>query len=302
MEIPIMYEDDLDAASSLIQELYDDVSYWEAPLSGGSKLSIGAETINDLKETRVTFGNPRDSLVKLTKEGLEQAGVKLTLAHETQLDGSNYKFYLLTLTVNLRSRPSLRFQSLYCMLDFGPKGIEEPIVQTIFPTNRWRSVIGWGGRLVLGLDGNLDWRVGLPQNISEHIQDLPADLSAQVTNANRLRAFIALPDYSFDIGRLEVAAYGEGGSECYWRINEPQLQETSTAKFAVVFKVPVSVDSITLKGTVWAEPKMDWLATNLRDVFADLKPHLQQLFNRNEDASNKLSKGSVERWHLQLPT
>lgn len=294
-------EHDLGAANELIEDLYREVTHWETSLSGGAKLRIGTEAIEGLRTTSVTFGNPYDNLVRLTRESFQLSGVELTPARQKQLDHT-HKFYLLTLAVNLRSRPSMQFKNLRCLLDFGPKGSEEPIVQTIFPTDKWQSVFSWGGGLVLGLDGSLDWRIGLPvENLTEHLQGLPANVAGHVANANHLKALIAVPDYSFNSGRLEVAAYGDGGSECYWSIQEPKLRETSMVRFIVVFKVPLSVQEITLKGTVWAEPKMEWLASNLRDVLADLKPSLQQLFRQEEGVPNELTRGSIERWTLRLP-
>jgi hypothetical protein len=297
-----MTDQDFNAADNLIQELYKDVSYWETPLSGGSTPGVGTEVIDHLKRTNVTFGNPSDNLVMLTRENFEILGIELTPARQIQIE-STHKFYLMTLVVNLRSRPTMQFRNLRCLLDFGPKGAAEPVVQTIFPPNKWRSVANWGGGLVLGLDGNLDWAIGLPaEDIAAYLQDLPVHLAAQAKNVNQLKAFIAVPDYSFSIGRFDVAAYGEGGSECYWSIDEPKLREMSAVQFVVVFKVPVSIQTITLKGTVWAEPKIEWLATNLRDVMADLKPYLQQLFRQGEDASSKLARGSIEQWDLKLPS
>jgi hypothetical protein len=43
----------------------------------------------------------------------------------------------------------------------------------------------------------------------------------------------------------------------------------------IVFKVPKGTESITLQGTAWAEPDLNWLTADIRDVFANLSEQFE---------------------------
>jgi hypothetical protein len=72
-------------------------------------------------------------------------------------------------------------------------------------------------------------------------------------------------------------------------------------KFGIVFKVPKGTESITLQGTVWAEPDLNWLTADIRDVFANLSENLKQLLKQKNDAASHFSRGDAEKWELNLP-
>lgn len=285
---------------ALLTELFEEVKKWEGTLAGGTTLAIGATTVESLLETKVSFGNPKQNLIALTPELFKNAGLELNWIRERHLP-DKYDFYYLTLMVHLRPKPGAQFKALTCQIEFGPKGDAEPIVESIFPTSKWRPVINYGGGLSLGLDSNLAWTVGLDTGVVTNIIDVPAELKANVDNKNNLKAFITVPDYRYEIGRFEITALGEGGSDCYWRIEESDLQTMPQVQLAMVFKVPKGSKSITLRGAAWAEPSMAWLTANLRNVFSDLADRLQTLLKGREKSANQFARGAAEEWVLNLP-
>jgi hypothetical protein len=284
----------------LIDELFADVTKWEGSLAGGQKLKVGGSALDSLKETKVQFGNPKDNLIAITEAALHNSGLAVTSIRKQQMD-TDYDFYYLTLTVDMRPKPGAVFNSLTCELNFGPKGPDEPIVQAIFPSSKWHDVMQFGGGMSLALDGNLDWQVGVDMSQAANITGLPADVKAGVVNKNEMKSFIVMPDFSYSLGRFDIAASGEGNSECYWHIEDPDLQKSASFKFGVVFKVPKGTESITLTGLAWAEPNMSWLTANIRNVFRDLSERLQNILRKRDDASKELAKGAAEEWVLKLP-
>ncbi len=291
---------DFAESDALLEALFADVELWSSPLASGLTTSPTAETVKNLLDTRVTFGNPRANLIRLTKKRFDDVGVELGPITAEQLRKS-HDFYYMTLTVQMRSRPGAVFKLLVTELDFGPKGPDEPIVQSIFPQNQWRDVLNFGGGLSLGLNGDLAWDVGVDPTALSAAAQLPGNVVASMSNKNDMQAFVVVPDFKFASGRFEIAAYGEGTSECFWRIDSPELQTQSTVQYGIVFKVPKGTQEVTLKGTAWAEPSMSVLTANLRDVLRDLSERFKALFRQKEDASTQLARGTIEEWRLELP-
>jgi hypothetical protein len=286
-------------ADALLADLLADVTKWEGSLAGGTQRTVGAAAVASLMETRLSFGNPRSNLIALTEESFTKAGVEPNFIHEQQ--HSSHDFYYMTINVNLQPKPGAQFRSLVCKLNFGPKGADEPIVETIFPDSKWREVMNFGGGLNLGLDSNLEWNVGVDAGQAAALAGLPGDLQASVSNKNEMKSFIVMPDYRYELGRFDVAAFGAGNSECYWYIQDPDLQKTLSVPFGMVFKVPKGTESITLDGIAWAEPKMSWLVENVRNVFGDLTDRLKSLLRRKDDAASQFARGAAEEWTLTLP-
>ncbi len=285
---------DLQQADNLLDELYG-----ASHLAGGQSLDI-TDRIDSLKQTKVQFGNPRDNLIALTEEELHDSGLELNSIRKQQIQ-NEYDFYYMTITVDLRPQPGAHFQSLACELDFGPKGEHEPIVQTIFPQNKWKDVMAFGGGMRLGLDGNLDWNVGVDATKMAALLNLPAAVKAGLDNKNEMKSYIVLNDFSYDLGKFEIAAYGDGNSECYWYIQDADLQQSLSTKFGVVFKVKKGTTSITLKGMAWAEPKVSWFTANMGNVIERLSEGFKKLFNRPDALAQKLSRGAGEEWVITLP-
>ncbi|MBK8987470.1 MAG: hypothetical protein IPM39_15565 [Chloroflexi bacterium] len=291
---------DLTGSEATLDKLFTEVTKWEGTLAGGEHLDVGGEALDSLRKTRVLFGNPRANLVALTPDQLHGSGLELTSIQKDQFAGK-YDFYYLTITVDMQPRPGAHFKSLTCKLSFGPKGQEEPIVQSIFPQTNWKSVMEWGGGMTLGLDADLKWKVGVDATKLSELSGQMPELKANLENKNEMKSHIVLRDFSYDLGRFEIAAFGEDNSECYWYIQNADLQKVLTVKFGVVFKVPKGTKSVTLEGLAWAEPSMHWLIEHVRNVFADLSEKLQNLLRRREDASKDLSRGAREMWTLELP-
>jgi hypothetical protein len=291
---------DLDESRKLLDELFEEVAASEGTLAGGTKLGVGAKALQSLRETNVSFGHPADNLIKLTPELFESVKAELTDIRKAQL-GSQFDFYYLTLTVSLQPKHGALFQRLECSLDFGPKGNGEPIVQTIFPTSKWREVLNWGGRMSLGLNADLSWSAGVETPTELAGLDLPANLQANIKNKNEMKSFVVVPEYTFKLGRAEIVATGEGNSRCFWRLENPELQEVQTVQFGVVFKVPKGTSSVELTGLCAAQPEVNWLVAQLRYVFEDISKKLQNLILGDAPGAQRLLIGDHERWILDLP-
>lgn len=289
-----------DEADELLDELFAEVSRFEGTRAGGTQLDKGALAVQSLRETRVSFGNPRDRLIPLTADRFAQLGIELDPIYQEQMANS-FDFYYLTLTLDLRPKPGALFKRLSCELDFDPEDSTGTIIQTIFPKSEWRSVLNWGGSMNLGLNGNLEWEMGVDANQVAEAANLPAGLQAQVSNKNNMSSFITMPDYAFEVGRFDILAQGEGNKLCYWHIEEPDLQKMPTVQFGVVFKVPQGTETVTLRGIAKADPDMSWLVANVRNVFENLSSGLQAVLRRRQDAASQLARIAAEQWALPLP-
>ena len=291
----------LQETDGLLSDLFQEVKKKEAFLSGGTELTVGAAAIDQLFQTKVRFGNPRHRLIQLTEETFKLSGTELDAIYQQQMR-EQYDFYYMTVPVDLLPKPGAQFLRLTCQLDFGPKGSTEPIVQTIFPTQKWREVMNLGVGMDVGLDGSLDWNAGVDSSqLAQIVNLLPGELKAKAANKNEFKGFVAVPAYKYELGKSEITALGEGNSVCYWRIQDQELQKMGTVKFAIVFKVPKGTDSLTLRGVAWAEPNMSWLTADVRDVLSELSDRFKQLFKRKDEAASQLARSAAEEWTLALP-
>lgn len=286
---------------AMLSELLKEVQKWEGTLAGGTKLGINADKVDSLFQTKVSFGNPRDRLIRLTENTFKDSGTELDSIYKQQMQ-EQFDFYYMTLTVALRPEQGARFWRLTCELDFSPKGSSEPIITSFFPAQKWRSVMNFGVGMDVGLNGNLNWDVGVDSSkLAELLQLIPEDIKASVSSKNNFKAFLAIPAYDYNLGHSEILTNGEGLSTCYWRIQDQELQKIGTAKFGIVFKVPKGTESITLQGTVWAEPDLNWLTADIRDIFANLSEHLKQLLKQRNEGAIQFARGDAEKWELNLP-
>ncbi|MEQ8387027.1 MAG: hypothetical protein RH949_32190 [Coleofasciculus sp. A1-SPW-01] len=291
----------LQEAEALLSDLFQEVQRWEGTLAGGTKLGVGAEAVDSLRQSKVSFGNPRDKLIQLTEVTFEKNGTDLNEIYKHQMR-EQFDFYYMTHTVDLRPERAAKFWRLTCELDFSPKGSGEPIIQSLFPTQQWRNVMSFGVGMEVGLNGNFDWNVGVDSSqLAELLQLLPGELKANVGNKDDLKAFLAIPAYRYELGHPEILTNGEGNSNCYWRIQASELQKIGTAKFALVFKVPKGTESISLRGTAWAEPDINWLTADIRDVFGELSDQLKQLLRQKNQEASRFARGDAEEWTLTLP-
>ncbi|MEG4839428.1 hypothetical protein [Microcoleus sp. B9-D4] len=291
---------DLQQTDTLLSDLFKEVQKWEGSLAGGTKLGVGAEAINNLLETKVSFGNPKDRLILLTEETFKNSGTELNDIYKQQMR-DQYEFYYMIFSVDLIPKAATRFWRLTCQLDFTPKGEQEPIVQAIFPTDKWRAVMNFGVGMDVSLNGNLDWIAGVDSSqLPAFTELLPGELKANVVNKDEFKGFITIPAFKYELGHPEILAVGENNSFCYWRIQDQELQKVGTAKFSIVFKVPKDTESINLEGIAWAEPKINWLAAEIGDVLKEIPFKFRSLLSQDAAAS-KLARVAVEKWTLNLP-
>jgi hypothetical protein len=293
---------DLHDAQTLLTELFTEVKAQEGTLAGGTKLGIGAKALQELRETRVKFGDPRNDLIQLTPLLFEDIGVKVTERMKKQMQ-TQFDFYYMTLTVSMHAEGDVQFKRMKCRLQFGPQGSDEPIIHAIFPTNKWRDILKGGVGISLALNGDLDWSAGVDLTALASSMNLPGNVKANIDNKNSLKAFITIPDYSFNLGQNEIIANGEGGPECFWEIEKPELQRTQQVKFGVVFKVSKDTTSVELMGLVVVEPSIRWLATKIRHAFEYLRGADQELIRRRDEerkGKERLPIGDHEQWALTL--
>jgi hypothetical protein len=292
---------DLERADVLLSELFKEVQNWEGMLASGTELGAGASAIENLRQSQVGFGNPRDNLVLLTEETFRDNGIELNSTYKEQMQ-SQYDFYSMTLTVSLRPKPIVQFWRLTCELNFAPKGKQETIIQAIFPTEKWRSVMNFGIGMDIGVNGNLDWSAGVDASeLTQIIELLPNELKANASTKNEIKTFTAIPAYKYELGYSEIFTSGVGESICYWRIQDRELQKVGTVKLAVVFKVPKGAESINLRGLAAAEPNVNWLTSDIRDVFSELSDQFKNLLRNKEEAAKQLARGDAKEWVLLLP-
>lgn len=269
-------------------------------MAGGQKLGITASMIKDLQETKVSFGNPKNELIPLTEEIFKEAGVELDYLIKRQMK-DDYNFYYLTLNVNLRPQPGAKFWRLTCELKFSK---EKTIIQSIFPEHKWQPVIKTGVGMDIGINQNLDIDAGIDSSkITEVLKSVPANLKAHIVSKNKFKAFAVIRDCKYELGRPEIVAEGIGSPECYWRIQDKNIEKVGTVKFGVIFKVPKQTKSITLTGITWADIDINWLKDNIRDiVLPRLSEKIQELLGLDaEESAKKFVRDEREEWHLKLP-
>jgi hypothetical protein len=290
-----------DALLSELLENVEDIESVDVDFAGGTQTPLGSEAIKSLQQSRVLFGNPTNQLIYLTEETFKNSGTELNDIYRQQMR-EKFDFYYMTLAISLLPERAARFWRLSCNLNFEPKGTQEPIIQTLFPTQQWRSVMSFGVGMEVGLNGDLDWNVGVDSSELGRLADsLPGDLKAKVGSKDNFTGFITLPNYKYELGYPEILVTGEGNSICDWRIQDENLQKLGTLRLGIVFKVPQGVDTIILKGQVWAEPNMNWLTADLKDVFSALGNKFKTLLNQGDEVSNQFARGMKEEWQLSLP-
>lgn len=287
-------------SDKLLSGLLEEVQLWEGTLSGGTKLGPGVAAVTNLKESKVTLGSPKDKLTLLTEATFQETGTELSNIYRQQMQ-DQYDFYYLTLKVELRPQPTVQFWRLICELDFGPKGEQEPILQSVFPNEKWRSVLSGGVGMDIGLNGNLDWTAGIDtSDLTAVLEQVPGEIKGEVANKNEFKAFVTMPAYKYEFGLFEILTTSVG-STAYWRIQDEALKKTGMVEFATVFKVPKAVQEIELVGKVWVEPNVNWLFADVRDVASELSDRFKQLFRNKEEAANQFKRWDAEKWQLQLP-
>jgi hypothetical protein len=236
---------------------------------------------------------------KLTEDKFSENGIELNSKIKEQIK-EKFDFYYLSLNVNLKPLPGVRFWRLSCELNFSE---EQTIIQSIFPTHEWQSAISLGAGMSVRVNGDLAWDVGVDSSILEKIvQSLPGNVKGIVKNKDEFNAFANIPTFRYEFGNPEIVANGPGENIAFWRIQDKQIQKVGTAQFYLVFKVPQGTKSVTLTGTTWADVSINWLTDDITDVlFKALPDKWQNLFQSNqEEIAGKFIKGDKEQWILEL--
>lgn len=296
---------DLERAQELLAALFDEVQAQESTLAGGTKLGLAGSAIDALRKTRLTFGDPTDTLIRLTPDLFDAVQVDLHEIWRRQMR-EQFDFYYMTLAVSVEAQKSIPFSQLRCQLDFAAEGADHAhvIVQRLFPTSLWYPFLRGGVEMSLALDGQLSWSAGIDGTLAARLAHLPGDLAASITHSNLLKAYIALPHYALDVGLAKITATGEGNTFCSWQFNNPEFRTTRTITLAVVFKVSHGTPVIRLTGLTFAEPGWQWLTTSVRSVFAGLSRPLQMLLRRSDEERSpheRLLVGDHEQWIVKLP-
>lgn len=294
---------DLQETQHWLDELFTEVSAQEGTLAGGKKLGIGAEAIQELRETSVRFGDPRNELIRLNPRLLKDIGVQVTalLKHQMQ---NQFDFYYMTLTVLMRTGKGVQFKKLECNLEFGPEGSEMPIVHAIFPTSKQKDILYGEIGMHLGVEATFEGSLEVDAAALLNAASIPGQAKAQVASNNSVKAFLTVPGYTFNLSQKEITAVGEGSPECSWGFEKPELQKSPQAKFGVIFKVPKGTTFFLLTGLVVVEPNIRWLANSIRHVFDYLSASEQELIRRSEEArrgKERIPIGNHEQWSLLLP-
>lgn len=274
--------DDLLAAQSDFQSLLETVRLNEGHM-GASSATPGeiARELEKMGQTRIKLGHPRDNLVLLEPSLFKAVGVQLDPIQKKKQKNEN--FYYMTVAVSMVPGDGVFYDQLKCELEFGPEGDDSPIIHSIFPSPEWKEVLKWGAELNLSLNADLSWAIGLdlddPTQISL-FNALPKEIQAKVKNKNTYKGLIVIPSFSYSLGRAEITATGDGNTFGYWDIQKPELQQTQTVKFGLIFKAPKTVTQVTLKGKAVARVSRNWLVGNLKPLLSSLtEPQKKQVAN-----------------------
>lgn len=290
-------QDDLLTAQIEFQDLLAAVRQKETQLSFDTR-SVGpiSSTLENLGRTRVSLGPPRDSLVRLKPKLFKAVGVEFDPVQVEKMKSEN--FYYMTVTVSMVPGDAVQYDQLKCELAFGPEGSNAPIIHTMFPAPEWKEIMAWGAELSLGINADLSWSLVFdPENLAQLdlYNQLPAALKARANNKNQYAGYIAIPAFSYQLGRADIAATGVGNTFGFWDIQKPELKRTQTVKFGLVFKVPKTVKKVQLTGKTKAETSKNWL-------FSNLKPLLNSLTRSQQDFVSKgIPNGDYAEWELELP-
>ena len=126
---------------NLLQRMFEEVNIEESMLACRNEVFYrSGQAIRSLLETKISFGNPKDNLIRLTEELFKDIGVELNSIRKQQMK-DQFDFYYMTLPVSMIPSPGVQFSRIECRLDFAPKGDSEPIVQNIFPKSEWKELL-----------------------------------------------------------------------------------------------------------------------------------------------------------------
>src|SRR5262245_10401999 len=177
----------------LLIAFLQEVSEKEGTLSGGMRSNASPNAALSLRDATIRLRNPRDYLTHLDSRSLDSIGLKLTNICKRQMR-DQFDFYYMTLAVSIQSAPGVPFRKLQCSLDFGPKGMNEPIIQSISPKREWKKGLRVGGGLNLTLNSNLDLKIDAKIPLDTNARPLQIDTSG----SGKANFFVIVPDFAFE--------------------------------------------------------------------------------------------------------
>ncbi|VAW43284.1 hypothetical protein MNBD_CHLOROFLEXI01-355 [hydrothermal vent metagenome] len=172
-----------------LASLRQEVNTWAGDLDAGETFPVGVQDIQRYQQAKIKLSNPKSNLERLTPALFNKVGVPLSALHAKQMH-SQFDFYHMTLSVQMRPEPGTYFRALGCQLNFALAENGEPIVVSIFPDEQWKAVFKFGGSLSLNLDGNLGFEVGITGADTAVLQTLPANLQSKIVNQNEMKSTI----------------------------------------------------------------------------------------------------------------
>lgn len=297
-------KEDIDASYSGIQDVLQDLIEKESTLAGGipTSLSKSAQVLKDLSETKVEFGNPTSELEHLTLDMFNETGIEVSNLIRNQIE-NKFDFYRVVMPVNLQLKPGIVVDQINCKMYFGPKGDNEPIIVSIFPTNLWVNVLEAGSELNIGINSDLKLTASINSPTTIRNIDIPLQSEGKLDTSLHILGFVKTKKFVYNFGRPVISVTGEGGSDCSWRLEQPELAQNLMIKFIVIFKVPKSITQIHLKAIVTAQPKINWLAGELAQVIDRLKDWFSELLQPegSRNIRERLPLGTCEEWNIILP-
>jgi len=290
--------DDLVSAQENYLNLLETARLKQGHMSAGAT-SKGSTVValEELGNTRITFGHPEANLVHLTSGLLKKMGLELDAIQKARLKTDS--FYYLTIAVSMIPGDAVVYDQLKCELEFeASDGNRVPIIYKMFPGPEWKAIMQWGGELTLGLGADFNWSINLDlekPEVMTFFNQLPATIQAKVQNKNNYKGAIKIPSFSYSMGRAEISATGEGNTFGFWDIQKPELKQSQTINFVMVFKAPKSVKKVKLTGKTTAGTSKNWLFSNLKPLLSSLSK------SQTETVKKGLPLGDYQEWDLKLP-
>lgn len=294
----------LNDAQKLLAQLFEEVNLKESELGEGisENLTRGSTAIKAWQETTVKFGDPDSRLIRLTEDSFNKE-----LSDEIKQLMKRYDFYSLVISIEPKLEPNVVISQLKCNLDFRCKDDHQPndpqilIHRILAPSTKWQTLVKAGINFNIGLDANLEAKAGIDTADLAKVDNLPY-INADVETKNNLQGSLVLKGLNYESGKFEIFAQGENDSQADWQIKGQEVQDKPTIDFAIYLKVPQGQESIDLTGTVWIEPSIDWLNSNIDGkITKNLSGFLKDLFGSKKKAAESFAMGKTTTWGLKLP-
>jgi hypothetical protein len=301
--LPRRKEIDMDTLKSvdtqaLLELAIDAARQWEGDLSGQRKGKGQAQAAFEaLRRGRIELGNPQAHTLPVRPKDFKARNLDLSPEIKQSMSGADgYAFYLVPVPVLLFPGRGAQYRLLESQMAFkGMRGARQPAIHAIFPEQLWQTVLTWGGKLHLGLDGNLKWGAEVEQTELK-IGKLGGELAGMVKNKNQIASFIKLLPFEHTLGRMEIEAQFSSGT-AMWRLdNQKVIRGQKHVQLVVLLKVPKEIHQVQVEAAAQAEVSFDWLTAQVSHVFERLPDTIQQIIKNRKG----LPLQDFQTWDLQL--